>query len=144
MFFLQAFPSLPGRRPRLGAVAADRGEAGGADLLAHLDQDPGVEAEAAARREHQFQRRDAAVLTAGTARVRVSCPATSPLSPSRPYSPELNPVENVWQYLPVNWLPIGVLDDYSAIVVACCRAWNHFASRPDTVSSITLRQRAQG
>jgi hypothetical protein len=66
------------------------------------------------------------------------------LSPSRPYSPELNPVENVWQYLPVNWLPIGVLDDYSAIVEACCRAWNHFASRPDTVSSITLRQRAQG
>jgi hypothetical protein len=80
---------------------------------------------------------------AGTARVRVSCPATSPLSPSRPYSPELNPVENVWQYLPVNWLPIGVLDDYSAIVEACCRAWNHFANRPDIVSSITARQWAQ-
>jgi hypothetical protein len=35
-----------------------------------------------------------------------------------PYSPELNPVENVWQYLRANWLAISVFDDYDAIVDA--------------------------
>ena len=44
-----------------------------------------------------------------------------------PYSPELNPVENVWQYLRANWLAISVFDDYDAIVDACCDAWNRFA-----------------
>jgi transposase len=39
-----------------------------------------------------------------------------------PYSPELNPVENVWQYLRANWLAISVFDDYDAIVEACCHA----------------------
>ena len=60
-----------------------------------------------------------------------------------PYSPELNPVENVWQYLRANWLAISVFDDYGAIVEACCKAWNHFADHPDVVSSITSRQWAE-
>ena len=60
-----------------------------------------------------------------------------------PYSPELNPVENVWQYLRANWLSISVFDDYDAIVAACCTAWNRFAHHPDVVSSITSRQWAQ-
>ena len=60
-----------------------------------------------------------------------------------PYSPELNPVENVWQYLRANWLAISVFDDYHAIVDACCTAWNRFADRPDIVSSITSRQWAE-
>jgi transposase len=60
-----------------------------------------------------------------------------------PYSPELNPVENVWQYLRANWLAISVFDDYDAIVDACCHAWNRFAEKPELVSSITSRQWAQ-
>jgi len=60
-----------------------------------------------------------------------------------PYSPELNPVENVWQFLRANWLAISVFDDYPAIVDACCAAWNRFAQRHDLVSSITLRQWAE-
>lgn len=60
-----------------------------------------------------------------------------------PYSPELNPVENVWQYLRANWLAISVFDDYDAIVDACCAAWNRFAENPEAVSSITSRQWAQ-
>ena len=54
------------------------------------------------------------------------------LVPLPPYSPELNPVENVWQYLRANWLAISVFDDYDAIVDACCHAWNRFADNPDT------------
>jgi transposase len=59
------------------------------------------------------------------------------------YSPELNPVENVWQYLRANWLAISVFDDYDAIVEACCDAWRRFAEQPDLISSITSRQWAQ-
>ena len=63
------------------------------------------------------------------------------LLPSR--SPELNPVENVWQYLRANWLAISVFDDYDAIVDACCAAWNRFADDPEVISSITSRAWAQ-
>ena len=60
-----------------------------------------------------------------------------------PYSPELNPVENVWQYLRANWLAIRVFDSCDAIVDACCAAWNRFANDPNTVTSITTRSWAQ-
>ncbi len=39
-----------------------------------------------------------------------------------PYSPELNPVENVWAYLRSNNLSNRVFDTYDAIVDACCDA----------------------
>lgn len=57
-----------------------------------------------------------------------------------PCSPELNPAENVWQCLRASWLAISILDDYDAIVHACCNAWNRFAENPDIVSSITSRK----
>ena len=41
------------------------------------------------------------------------------LLPSR--SPELNPVENIWQYLRQNWLSNRVFEDYDAIIEAGCR-----------------------
>ena len=37
-----------------------------------------------------------------------------------PYSPELNPVENVWQFLRQNFLSNRLYDGYEAIVDACC------------------------
>ena len=55
-----------------------------------------------------------------------------------PYSPDLNPAENVWQYLRANWLAISAFDDYPAIADACCNAWNRFANHRDTVSSIKV------
>ena len=60
-----------------------------------------------------------------------------------PCAPELNPVENVWQYLRGNKLAITVFDGYDAIVDACCIAWNFFASDPGTVTSITSRSWAE-
>ena len=59
------------------------------------------------------------------------------LLPSR--APELNPVENVWQYLRQNYLSIRVFDDYDAILDACCSAWNKLIAAPHTVASITQR-----
>ena len=57
-----------------------------------------------------------------------------------PYSPELNPIENVWQYLRQNKLANSVFDSYPDIVDACCRAWNFFAEDKAAVASITVRQ----
>ena len=56
------------------------------------------------------------------------------------YSPELNPVENVWQFLRQNHLANRVFEDYDAILDACCDAWRNFLSRPDKIASITRRQ----
>jgi len=56
-----------------------------------------------------------------------------------PYAPELNPIENVWDYLRKNKLAITLFDTYDAIVDTCCEAWNFFANDPDTVASITSR-----
>ena len=36
-----------------------------------------------------------------------------------PYSPELNPVENIWQYIKQNFLSNRIDDGYDAIVDAC-------------------------
>ena len=56
-----------------------------------------------------------------------------------PYAPELNPVENVWQYLRSNWLVISVFDGYEAIVAAWERKFGAFGSMPATVVSTTSR-----
>ena len=50
-----------------------------------------------------------------------------------PYSPELNPVENVWAYLRANKLASTVFNTYDDIVDACCNAWN-FEQRPQGYS----------
>ena len=63
------------------------------------------------------------------------------LMPAR--SPELNPVENVWQYLRANWLSNTVFDDYHEIVKAGCKAWNNLMLEPTTIKSIGMRKWAR-
>jgi hypothetical protein len=58
--------------------------------------------------------------------------------PSR--APELNPVENVWQYLRQNWLSPRVFDTYEAIIDAACDAWRRLIAQPETITSIGTRQ----
>lgn len=57
--------------------------------------------------------------------------------PSR--APELNPVENIWQYLRANWLSNRVFESYDAIVTAACEAWNRLIELPDRIRSIGMR-----
>lgn len=59
------------------------------------------------------------------------------LLPSK--SPELNPVENIWQYMRANWLSNRIFEDYNAIVDAACIAWNKLIEQPETIKSIGLR-----
>ena len=60
-----------------------------------------------------------------------------------PYSPDLNPVENVWACLRANKLAITVSDTYDDIVDTCCNALNFFAKNPMAIASITSRTRAE-
>ena len=53
--------------------------------------------------------------------------------------PELNPVENVWQYLRQNWLSNTVFENYDAIVGAACAAWRNLIAQPETITSIAMR-----
>ena len=52
---------------------------------------------------------------------------------------ELNPVENVWQYLRQNWLSNTVFENYDAIVDAACAAWRNLIADPDRITSIGMR-----
>jgi len=60
-----------------------------------------------------------------------------------PRAPELNPIENVWEYLRGNRLAITVFNSYDDIVDKACRAWTFFASDPTRVASITTRSWAK-
>ena len=72
-----------------------------------------------------------------TERLKVPKNLTIILPPSR--SPELNPVENIWQHLRQNWLSNRVLEDYDAILDAGCDAWNSLIAQPQTIMSIGIR-----
>jgi transposase len=61
------------------------------------------------------------------------------LLPLPSYSPELNPMENVWDYLRQNKLCATVWHSYEAIVEACKRAWNFLINDPDRIRSIGNR-----
>ena len=56
-----------------------------------------------------------------------------------PPSPELNPVENIWQFLRQNHLSHRVFATCDAIVGACCEAWNALMAQPERIRSITTR-----
>jgi DDE superfamily endonuclease len=61
------------------------------------------------------------------------------LLPLPPYSPELNPMENVWDYVRQNKLCSTVWESYDEIVEACRTAWNWFVADPDRIRSIGTR-----
>jgi len=54
-------------------------------------------------------------------------------------APELNPVENVWQFMRDNWLSNRVFSSYDDIVDHCCDAWNSLIDQPWLIMSIGLR-----
>jgi transposase len=68
-----------------------------------------------------------------TDKLKVPKNLTIILLPSR--SPELNPVENIWQYLRQNWLSNRVF-----VLEAGCQAWNKLIQQPETIMSIGLRE----
>src|ERR1700737_760564 len=70
---------------------------------------------------------------------RLAVPRNITLVRLPPYAPELNPVENVWEYLRGNKLAITVFESYDDIVDKSCAAWRFFADDPERIASITSR-----
>jgi len=71
---------------------------------------------------------------------RLQVPGNISLLLLPPYSPELNPQENIWQYLRQNYLANRVFETYDAIVDACCDAWNKLIAEPERITSIATRE----
>lgn len=71
---------------------------------------------------------------------RLRPPDNITLLPLPPYAPELNPVENVWEYLRANRLSITVWNSYEQIVDACCNAWNALVAETGRIASIASRE----
>ena len=57
-----------------------------------------------------------------------------------PYSPELNPQEQVWRHLKDRFLSNRVFENSKSIVDACTQAWNAFASDKEKIFSLTYRK----
>lgn len=72
-----------------------------------------------------------------TRRLNVPRNITLIFLPSR--SPELNPVEQIWQYIRANWLSNRVFETYDEIIDAACDAWNRLVKEPETITSIGMR-----
>jgi transposase len=73
-----------------------------------------------------------------TAKV-LAVPPNITLMPLPPRSPELNPTENIWQYMRQNWLSNRVFKTYDDIVALCAAAWNKLVDQPWKIMSIGLR-----
>ena len=58
--------------------------------------------------------------------------------------PELNPVENIWQFMRDNWLSNRVFTSYDNIVDHCCEAWNKLIDQPWRIMTIGRRKWAHG
>ena len=71
-------------------------------------------------------------------------PVNITLVPLPAKAPELNPVENVWQFLRENWLSNQIFRSYEAILDHCCAAWNKLIDQPWRIMSIGLRDWAHG
>ncbi len=56
-----------------------------------------------------------------------------------PYSPELNPVEQVWSWLRQHHLANRCFKGYTDIVDACTNAWNYFIVYTQRLSAMCKR-----
>ena len=75
---------------------------------------------------------------------KLKVPANLTLLLLPPRAPELNPMENVWQFVRDNWLSDRIFASYDDIVGHCCEAWNTLVAQPWIIMSIGLRDWAHG
>ena len=57
-----------------------------------------------------------------------------------PYSPELNPIEQVWSWLRQHYLANQCFQDYDDIVSKVCAAWNRFLECSQRVTKMCSRE----
>ena len=136
-------PGWIGRRSGTGSIATTKK----ASPACATGPAPGASRASRQRREKSWRQswsRDPSPTATGWhGAAALEVPANLTLLPLPPKSPELNPVENVWEYLRQNQLSLRVWPDYPAIVETCCRAWTALMAMPDRLASITRRQWAK-
>ena len=71
-------------------------------------------------------------------------PANITLMPLPPRSPELNPVENIWQFMRENWLSNRVFKELRRHPRSLLPSWNNLVSQPARIVSIGTRKWANG
>lgn len=59
--------------------------------------------------------------------------------PLPPASPELNPVERIWEQLRDDDLANRCYDGYDDIVDSCCKAWNKLIEIPGAIKKLCSR-----
>ncbi len=74
---------------------------------------------------------------------KLAVPSNITLVPLPPKCPELNPQENIWQFMRDNCLSNRVFRSYDTIVDHCCDAWNKLTDQPWRIMSIGLRDWAR-
>ena len=67
---------------------------------------------------------------------KLETPANITLLPLPPRSPELNPVENIWQFMRDNWLSNRVFKSHDGIVTLSCETWSKLIKQPWKIMSI--------
>jgi len=70
----------------------------------------------------------------------VKVPANLTLVPLPPYSPELNAIEKVWQYLRDRYLSGRLFSSVAAVIDACCMVWDALLAEPGRIRSIAHRE----
>jgi transposase len=70
---------------------------------------------------------------------KLELPGNISIVPIPSKSPELNPQENIWQFMRDNWLSNRVFDSYDEIVDHCADAWNKLVAQPWKIMSIGMR-----
>ena len=70
---------------------------------------------------------------------KLPIPDNITLLPLPPKSSELNPVENIWQFMRDNWLSNRIFESYDDILDHCCSAWNKLIDMPWKITSIGTR-----
>ncbi len=70
---------------------------------------------------------------------RLVIPSNITIMPIPPRSPELNPVENLWQFMRNTWLSNRIFQSYDQIVDLCCDAWMRLLEQPWRIMSLGLR-----
>jgi hypothetical protein len=66
-------------------------------------------------------------------------PSNITIVPLPPKCPELNAIENVWQFMRDNWLSNRVFQSHRDILDHCCHAWNKLIDQPWRIMSLGLR-----
>mgnify|MGYP006063481719 CR=1 FL=1 len=70
---------------------------------------------------------------------KLTVPSNITLIPLPPYAPELNAMEQVWEWIKNHFLSNQYYDAYEDIVTMACYAWNQLSKDMNLVKSIMYR-----